>query len=206
MEQMYKGLAQGLWVTQIENLLVSRIGSSRLSGGKSVQKMDSLPAWLKTHAEFDYPPVLGVPKRATPSETRSHASALHVYYRAGLSPSAASHPSWFYSVASTKFQLMTTPRHSNSGHAITQAVGSWFHTAAARVRARVKSCGICGGQSGTGAGFLRVLRFPLQIFIPPIAPQTPSSRTKWTHYHPTKSNKNKIRKSVPHIVRRRVIG
>jgi hypothetical protein len=26
-----------------------------------------------------------------------------------------------------------------------------------------------------GAGFLRVLRFPLPIFIPPIAPQSPSS-------------------------------
>jgi hypothetical protein len=28
---------------------------------------------------------------------------------------------------------------------------------------------VCGGQSGTGAGFLRVLRFPLPI-IPPISP------------------------------------
>jgi hypothetical protein len=27
------------------------------------------------------------------------------------------------------------------------------------------------GQSGAGAGFLRVLRFPLPIFIPPIAPK-----------------------------------
>jgi hypothetical protein len=32
-----------------------------------------------------------------------------------------------------------------------------------------------GGQSGAGAGFLRVLRFPLPIFIPPIAPQSPLS-------------------------------
>jgi hypothetical protein len=37
------------------------------------------------------------------------------------------------------------------------------------------SCGICGGQSGTWAGFLRVLRFPLPIFIPPVAPQSLSS-------------------------------
>jgi hypothetical protein len=28
----------------------------------------------------------------------------------------------------------------------------------------VKPCRICGGQSGTGAGFLRVLRFPCQSF------------------------------------------
>jgi hypothetical protein len=43
------------------------------------------------------------------------------------------------------------------------------------VRARVYSCGICGGQSGAGAGFLRVHPFPLPIFIPPIAPQSSSS-------------------------------
>jgi hypothetical protein len=43
------------------------------------------------------------------------------------------------------------------------------------IAARVWSCKICGGQSGAGAGFLRVLRFPLPIHIPPIAPQSPSS-------------------------------
>jgi hypothetical protein len=31
---------------------------------------------------------------------------------------------------------------------------------------------ICGGQSGNGAGFLLVLRFPLTIRIPLIAPQS----------------------------------
>jgi hypothetical protein len=61
------------------------------------------------------------------------------------------------------------------GGAIAQAVSRWLPTAAARVRARVWSCGICGGQSGAGAGFLQVVRFPLSIFIPPIAPQSPSS-------------------------------
>jgi hypothetical protein len=33
---------------------------------------------------------------------------------------------------------------------------------------QARSCGICGGQSGTGAGFPRVHPFPLPIFIPPI--------------------------------------
>jgi hypothetical protein len=63
----------------------------------------------------------------------------------------------------------------HEGRAIAQAVSRWLPTVAARVRARIWSCGICGGQSGAGAGFLRVLRFPLPIFIPPIAPQSPSS-------------------------------
>jgi hypothetical protein len=49
------------------------------------------------------------------------------------------------------------------GRTVAQAVSRWLLTAAARVRARVKSCGICGGQSGTGASFLRVHRFPLPL-------------------------------------------
>jgi hypothetical protein len=53
-----------------------------------------------------------------------------------------------------------------------QAVSRWISTAAARVRARVWSIGICEGQSGSGAGFLRVLRFPLPIFIPQISPSS----------------------------------
>jgi hypothetical protein len=43
------------------------------------------------------------------------------------------------------------------------------------------STGICDGQSGAGAGFLRVLRFPLPIFIPKITPQ--SSSIVWGWYN-----------------------
>jgi hypothetical protein len=39
---------------------------------------------------------------------------------------------------------------------------------------KVWSSGICGGQSGAGAGFLRLLRFPLPIFIPPNSPSSQS--------------------------------
>jgi hypothetical protein len=41
---------------------------------------------------------------------------------------------------------------------------------AARIRVRA-ACGVCGGQSDIGAGFLRVLRFPLPI-IPSISPSS----------------------------------
>jgi hypothetical protein len=61
------------------------------------------------------------------------------------------------------------------GRAIVHGVSRRFPTAAARVRARVRSCGFCGEQSDTAAGFLRVFRFPLPIHIPPIATQSPSS-------------------------------
>jgi hypothetical protein len=89
------------------------------------------------------------------------------------------------------------------GSAIAQALSRWLPTAADRVRTRVSSCGIWGGQSGAGAGFLRVLRFPLPIFISPISPQSPSSII-WGLYnspvvaavpsglsHPTNNNKKK---------------
>jgi hypothetical protein len=47
------------------------------------------------------------------------------------------------------------------GRAIAQAVSRWLSTAEARVRSQVRSCGICGGQSVTEAGFLQVLRVSL---------------------------------------------
>jgi hypothetical protein len=56
------------------------------------------------------------------------------------------------------------------GRAIAQAVSRWLSTAATLVRARDWSSRICGGQSGAGAGFLRVLGFTHPIFIPPDSP------------------------------------
>jgi hypothetical protein len=63
---------------------------------------------------------------------------------------------------------------SEYGRTIAQAVSGWLPTAVAWVRARVYLSGICGGQSGAGAGFLRVLRFHLPIFIPPNSPSSKS--------------------------------
>jgi hypothetical protein len=80
------------------------------------------------------------------------------------------------------------------GRVIAQAVSRRLPTA--RVRARVRSCRIYGGQSGTRAGFLRKLQFSLPVRIPPIAPQSSPSiiwgwynrpncgrSTKWTQSH-----------------------
>jgi hypothetical protein len=63
----------------------------------------------------------------------------------------------------------------SQGRAVAQAVSCRLPTAAAWVRAQVKSCGIYGEQSGTGASFFRVLRFSLPILIPPTPPHSSSS-------------------------------
>jgi hypothetical protein len=39
------------------------------------------------------------------------------------------------------------------GRSMDQAVSRWPFTTEGRVRAQVSTCGICGGQSGTGTGF-----------------------------------------------------
>jgi hypothetical protein len=49
------------------------------------------------------------------------------------------------------------------GRTIAQVVSRRLPTAAARVRAQVRSCGICGAQSGTGQVFSDYVDFPSQF-------------------------------------------
>jgi hypothetical protein len=63
----------------------------------------------------------------------------------------------------------------SQGRDIAQAVSRRLPIEAARVRAPVRSYGICGGHSSTRAGFLRLLQFPLPILIPQTAPHSSSS-------------------------------
>jgi hypothetical protein len=58
-----------------------------------------------------------------------------------------------------------------------KAVTRWLSTSEARIRNLVRSYVICGGQSGTGVGFLRVLPFPLSILIPSTAPHSSGAGT-----------------------------
>jgi hypothetical protein len=69
---------------------------------------------------------------------------------------------------------ISTQLNTNRGRTAAQAVSRWLPTTAAPIRARVWSSGIFGWQSG--ADFLRVLRFPLPIFIPPNSPSSHSPR------------------------------
>jgi hypothetical protein len=58
------------------------------------------------------------------------------------------------------------------GSVVAQALSRQRLSSAAGVPSQVRSCGICGGQNGTGKGFLRVPQFPLLILIPPTDPHS----------------------------------
>jgi hypothetical protein len=105
------------------------------------------------------------------------------------------------------------------GCAIAQAVSRRLPTAAAWVRSQPGPCRTCDRQSATGAGFLRVVRFPLPILILLTAPHSSSPtirgwynrpisgrRTKWiVSTIPKKLKKNRQRRHENRRTRFRTI-
>jgi hypothetical protein len=77
------------------------------------------------------------------------------------------HPCKSHDCPSRSNRQYVVTLYQHGGRAIAQSVSRCLPTAAARVRARVWPSGMGGGQSGAGAGFLRVRRFPLPVFTPP---------------------------------------
>jgi hypothetical protein len=77
-----------------------------------------------------------------------------------------------------------------TGRAITQAVSLRLPNAAARVREQVRLFGLCGGQSGIGAGLLQVLRFSQLILIPPTAPHSSSTIIQGWYSRPLSCQRN----------------
>jgi hypothetical protein len=72
-----------------------------------------------------------------------------------------------------------------------QTVSRRHLIAVARIRCQVRSCGIYGGQSGTGVGFLRILRFPLPILIPTTAPHSPPFIIRGWYNRPNSGRRSK---------------
>jgi hypothetical protein len=68
----------------------------------------------------------------------------------------------------------TRIKNATSGRAEAQAVSCRLPISAGWVRTWFRSCGICGGQSGTGAGIFQILQFPLPS-ISQITPHSSSS-------------------------------
>jgi hypothetical protein len=66
---------------------------------------------------------------------------------------------------SNKNKVSVRPWAWQRSYAKALAFSRWLPTAEARVRSQVRVCGIYGAHSGTVAGFLRVLRFPMLILI-----------------------------------------
>jgi hypothetical protein len=139
---------------------------------RDVRKVSNLPVTRDVSApQLSLPvqPALDVPLysySSTPVQVHSDFRAIRIVFSLciviylGVTIDGVWIGEWIY------WRLIHTSR------AIAQAVSRWLPTAVAWVRSRVWSSGICSGQIGAGAGFLRVLRFSLPIFIPPNSPSS----------------------------------
>jgi hypothetical protein len=101
--------------------------------------------------------------------------------------SETKHSGWSYNQAVRKKSRKLVIKF---GRTTPQAICRWLHIAAARVRDHIRSYEICGGQFGTGAWILRVLRFHLPV-IPPTASHSTSSIIQVWYDRPKNSSLTK---------------
>jgi hypothetical protein len=98
---------------------------------------------------------------------------------------------------STSLTRSRVSRYFEQVCCLAHAICRRLPTARAQVQSLVKSCWICGWQSGTEPGFLWMLRFPLPILIPLNAPNcwydrpimSSGLRIKWIQSRPNSRNK-----------------
>jgi hypothetical protein len=109
------------------------------------------------------------------SNSLSLQGQLHIISTEQISIPRCPDGEFHTSIANDLHNTSITPVTFSRGRATDQAVSRRLPTAADRVRGQVRSCGICGEQSGTGAAFLRVFRYPQSILIPTITTHSLSS-------------------------------
>jgi hypothetical protein len=75
----------------------------------------------------------------------------------------------YASLFSLFFTHVARHKKGNKSHVIARSVSRRLPTSEARLRSKIRSCGNCGENGGTGSDFFGVLRFALPV-IPPTAP------------------------------------
>jgi hypothetical protein len=109
----------------------------------------------------------------------SHASVLALgFTRSSRQNHKASFPTTVTSVGTDRALSLSHLDNIKLVRDMARAVSCRLPTAAVRVLVRVMPYVICGGHSGVGAGFIRILRFPLPA-IPPFVPYTSTIIRGW---------------------------
>jgi hypothetical protein len=114
-----------------------------------------------------------------PHKGHVHAIA-HNLKSAANSHSESRKTQTFFQDDNRSEKVSWAPLEYSLGRDTAQAVSGQLPIMAAWVRTRVRSCEIYGEEGGIGAGFLRVLRFPLPII--PLTALHSSSFIIWGWY------------------------
>jgi hypothetical protein len=143
---------------------LTEMSTRKLPGCKKrpARRADNLAVFYEPNVwkcgSLNLPQPSGPPRPVWGSFTLPYLTYMSVYTHSHTHTNMVSQNS-----VTTRLMLFPLLGVVSIGRAIAQAVSRRFPTAAARVRAQIRSCGICGGQSGTGADFPRVFWFPCQF-------------------------------------------